>query len=461
MLRQPQLQKAGILMDIWAKLLVSAVPVVCETFILQEMYVALYKENADLRRRVIIGLLFIAVQYPIVFLTDNAEFFAHLGVFRSILIFLLYALMLLAVFRGGFLSRCLPAAAVFTFISVVLETLMWFSASRMGLDIALIRYTLWKVLLFQGILYTAEMSAVLLLKRIKFTAGYPEKISRKIWLPTTGYLVVISVFWIGLIQQVGTRFKSGTIGPWDIAGIITCLLVSLLFIKSSMDISREIERRQCEIEAQKLELDYQKIYNSGMEAMLSELSRFRHNYSNTLAALKGYAEAGNFLQLKEYIGELCSNRNIAFSLNREALAEINNGALAGLLAAKMLQSESNHINFKLSTSGKLEPFKIKTVIVCEMLGILLDNAVEAAAASADKYVRVNVNSTGSGTIFRIENSVDKTPNIPHMYEKGYTTKPGGGGIGLHILEGILQKYPDSSLNTFADEKRVVQELCIY
>jgi hypothetical protein len=94
-------------MSLWESLLVSAVPVVCETIILQEMYIALYKVCASVRQRLIYGLIFIAIQYPITYMTDNIAFFAPFGIIRSILIFLLYALMLRTVFKGRFLSRCL------------------------------------------------------------------------------------------------------------------------------------------------------------------------------------------------------------------------------------------------------------------------------------------------------------------------------------------------------------------
>lgn len=448
-------------MNLWESLLVSAVPVICETIILQAMYIALYKVSAAARLRLTYGLLFITIQYPVVYLTDNIAFLAPFSIIRSILIFLLYALMLRAVFRGRFLSRCLPAAAIFAFVSIVIETLLWFGAKQLGLDITNVRYTLWKVLLFQAILYAAEFSVVLLIKKHPILSGYSEQTTGKMWLPTVGYLIVVSAFWIGLIQQIGGRFREGAVSPWDIAGIVVCLVVSLMFVKSSMDLSREIERRQWELDAQKLELEYQKLYNSGMEAVLSELSRFRHNYSNMLAALRGHAESGNFKQLKEYIDELCQKQNMALLMNRETLSEIKIGAVAGLFAAKMFMAEKAEVTFNLSVNGQLASVHMQVMELCEILGILLDNAVEAAAISSGKYVRADIEAIDDdGAVFRIENSVDRKPSISRMSEKGYTTKEEGSGIGLYIAETILQKYPASSLNTFADGERVVQEFCV-
>lgn len=447
-------------MSLWEGMLVSFVPVVCELVILQELYIALFKEKTTMERRIVYLLLFLIVQYPTVFLTDYFEFLEPFKIVRSALVFIIFALFLKVTFKSSFMSRCLPAAAVFTFLSIVIETVLWYIVGKAGLQPLDIRYTMWKVLIFQAVLYCLEFGATRVVRRLNISVGYSEKTIKKMWLPTVGYLVVIVVFWVALVQQIGLNLKSGYFGALDVVGIIVCLFVSLMFIKSSMDISRENERRQRELDEQKKELEYQRLYNSGMEAMLFEVSRFRHNYANTLAVLRGYADSGDFEHLKEYIDELCQTQNIALAVNREALAQIKNGAVAGLLASKMLMAEKSEIFFKLTASGELTEVNMLLMELCEVLGILLDNAVEAAAASDGKYVRVDIDAAENGAFFRIENTVDKKPNISRLFEKGYTTKKDGSGIGLYIAETLLQKYPSSSLNTFADDERFIQELSV-
>lgn len=444
-------------MSLGEGMLVSFVPVVCELVILQELYIAMFREKVSVKRRIAGLLLVFIVQYPNVFLTDYFEFFEPFKIVRSALGFIIYALSLKIVFRSGFLSRCLPTAAVFSFISITIEGVLWYLAGVAGLEPMVIRYTTWQVLIFQVILFSLEFAVTRLIKRLYITAGYSDKTIKKMWLPTVGYIAVITVFWITLVQQLGQSIKAGNFGALDVAGIVVCLFVSLMFIKSSMDISRENERRQWELSKQKKELEYQKLYNSGMEAMLFEVSRFRHNYSNILAALKGYADLGDFERLKEYIDELCQTQNITLAVNRESLAELKNGAIAGLFAGKMLMAEKAGVTFKLSANGELNWVNMQLMELCEVLGILLDNAVEAAEASIGKYVRADIDVAESGAVFRIENSVDKKPNISRLFEKGYTTKEGGGGIGLFIAETLLRKYAASSLNTFADDERFVQE----
>jgi len=447
-------------MNLGEGMLVSFVPTVCELAILQVLYGSMYKENAALKRRVICFILFFLVQYPNVFFNDYYGFFDEISILRYIWTFLLYALYLKAVFKGGFLSHCLPAAAVFVFISLIIEIILWLIADLIGLVPTVIRHTLWQVLIFQAILFSSEYGAAKLVGRLNITAGYPRKMTKKMWLTSVGYLAVTTVFWIGLVNFLGESFRTGNFGITGILSIIVCFIVSLLFIKSSMDIMRESECREWEINEQKTELKYQKLYNSSMEAMLFEVSRFRHNYSNTLAVLKGFADSGDFERLKKYINELCQKQHIAFADNRSTLTQIKNGAVAGLLASKMLMAEKSEVVFKLSVNGELDSVNMPLMELCEVLGILLDNAVEAAAESAGKYVRVEIDAAGSGTVFRIENSVDKKPDIRRLFEKGYTTKSDGHGLGLHIAENILKKSASASLNTFSDDERVLQELSV-
>ena len=281
-------------MSLWEGMLVSFVPVVCELSIMQVLYSSMYKATAAAKRRVVCLFLFFLVDYPIVFLTDYYDSFEALNIVRLVGSLLLWALYLKAVFRGGYLSRCLPAAAVFAFISMVIEGIMWFLAGAIGLEPFVIRYTTWQVLIFQAILYVLEYTAARLVGRLNITAGYSDKTIKKMWLPTVGYLVVVSAFWIGLVNFLALRLRTGKFGLIEILSVIVCFIVSLMFIKSSMDISQESERREWELSEQKTELEYQKLYNSGMEAMLFEVSRFRHNYSNALAALSGYADSGDF-----------------------------------------------------------------------------------------------------------------------------------------------------------------------
>lgn len=279
-------------------------------------------------------------------------------------------------------------------------------------------------------------------------------------MPLTGILLVVVLFWVGFIQQIILQLHLGKYRVWDVLALIACFLISLFVIKSSMEITREFEQQQMKNDAQKRELEYQRLYNGSIEAMLNEISRFRHNYNNLLASLKGYVEADDVQQLKEYISEICVNNNIALSLNHDMLVRIKDGAVAGLMAAKIIKAEDCNVYFKLLASNSIDSFHMNILELTEVLGILLDNAVEAAAVSKDRYVKVEVTGSDGGVIIRVENSVDQKPDIHKMFQKDYSSKSTGGGTGLYILKKIIDGHDNAWLSTFADDERLTQELQI-
>ncbi|MDX9871098.1 MAG: GHKL domain-containing protein [Clostridia bacterium] len=234
----------------------------------------------------------------------------------------------------------------------------------------------------------------------------------------------------------------------------------MLFIRSSMGLSREMTRRRMELAAQKLELDYQKLYNAGMEAVLNGLSAFRHDYGNALAAMAGYARLGEWEKLSAYLEELCREKDIVLHPGLEGLSALKNSALAGLFAAKLQKAKEAGVAFRLAVKDAVGEREMKTVELCRAVGILLDNGVEGASSSKEKNVHVEVFRTQNGIVFRIQNTVDGLPPIHRMAQKGYTTKQDGSGLGLYLLEEILRQSPGSFLNTLADEQNSIQELCI-
>jgi len=76
-----------------------------------------------------------------------------------------------------------------------------------------------------------------------------------------------------------------------------------------------------------------------------------------------------------------------------------------------------------------------------MLGILLDNALEASAESDSKYVEflVKEDQPSNSIIIEISNSFTGNPDIQKIYEKGFSTKEDHKGIGLWELKRVIAK----------------------
>jgi two-component system sensor histidine kinase AgrC len=75
---------------------------------------------------------------------------------------------------------------------------------------------------------------------------------------------------------------------------------------------------------------------------------------------------------------------------------------------------------------------------CKILGILLDNAVEAAEKCERKYVRLHMNES-DGCVLKVEisNTFSGSVNTEKIYEKGVSSKENPSGYGLWEAKRIL------------------------
>ena len=77
-----------------------------------------------------------------------------------------------------------------------------------------------------------------------------------------------------------------------------------------------------------------------------------------------------------------------------------------------------------------------------VFGNLLDNAIEAAADSEDKYIILHILKKESSVFFIIYNTFREKPDLEKIFEKGYTTKGDGHGNGLYFVKKYLEKRDD-------------------
>ena len=115
----------------------------------------------------------------------------------------------------------------------------------------------------------------------------------------------------------------------------------------------------------------------------------------------------------------------------------------------------------------LNTLKLDVYEFCRILGILLDNAIEAASKCDEKIVNIEIHDIRHNKcqVLTIENTYsDKNIDISRLSEKGYTSKTeekGSHGIGLWQVDKMIKKHNNIILDTSKDEKFFKQELAIY
>lgn len=175
-----------------------------------------------------------------------------------------------------------------------------------------------------------------------------------------------------------------------------------------------------------------------LEEMHDGTRVFRHNYKNTIIAIKGYCDTGDYDSLAERIDELYNDMDDVYSGGQlRDVLKISDAGLRNLIMLKTLEAQRRDISTDLKISGEhFDAFE--NINVLNAVGALLDNAVESAESSAKKYIALDLaNDSGRQTMI-ISNSIDKKPDMSRIMSKDYSTKD-QSGLGLYYVSRVISK----------------------
>nr|WP_243177094.1 GHKL domain-containing protein [Clostridium estertheticum] len=120
----------------------------------------------------------------------------------------------------------------------------------------------------------------------------------------------------------------------------------------------------------------------------------------------------------------------------------------------------DNITLSIEILDTIDTVHIDIIDLCRIVGILLDNAYEAAKDSKEKLVSISFIQDEYLNI-TIANSYNSNINISSIYKKSYSTKGSNRGIGLNNVKEIInKKYPNVLLKTSVEKDVFIQDLYI-
>lgn len=271
---------------------------------------------------------------------------------------------------------------------------------------------------------------------------------------------IIGIVAIALQSYIVTIY----INKLPIALMITSLVALLLyFLISIYSLSRT---NKLEITTERLEEE--QLYNKTLTILYDNIRGFKHDFNNIVQAIGGYISTENIEGLKDYYSDLmadCQKINNLAILNPEL---INNPAVYSLLTSKYHKAEELGIKMNFEVFLDLDSLNIKTYDLTRILGILLDNSIEASSKCVEKKINIIIRKDNKSNrqLFIIENTYsNKDVNTDKIFEKGYTSKSEednkNHGLGLWEVRQILKKNNNLNLFTSKDNKLFKQQLEIY
>ena len=212
------------------------------------------------------------------------------------------------------------------------------------------------------------------------------------------------------------------------------------------------------------DLEQSKQYNKTLTILYDNIRCFKHDYNNMLTTLGGYILSEDIKGLKKYYNELLQDCSKVKNLSTLSPEVINNPAIYSLLTNKYYQASELGIHMNIETFIDFEKINMKMYEFTKVLGILLDNAIEAAKECSEKTINIIISNDFkiNRQLVIVENTYnDKNIDTEKIYEKGFTSKQDNTGLGLWETRQILKKNNNLNLFTSKNNKLFKQQLEIY
>lgn len=205
-------------------------------------------------------------------------------------------------------------------------------------------------------------------------------------------------------------------------------------------------------------------YNKTLHILHDSVRGFKHDFDNIVTTIGGYIRTNDMKGLENYYSQLeedCEKVNNLYILNPDI---INNPGIYNLLTTKYSEAEEQGIKVNLTFLLDLNNLHMKIYEFARILGILLDNAIEASSECDEKILNIvfRNDSKNKRNIILIENTYnDKNIDINEIFNKGVSGKENHTGLGLWEIRQILKKNNNINLHTTKNDKYFSQQLEIY
>lgn len=305
------------------------------------------------------------------------------------------------------------------------------------------------------ILYTLIYFIYKLFKKLNLTFSSLDDLKdRNKLIILTNFIVGIIAISIQLVIQ--NKYDIQDAQPVFITSIL-CLLCYFIISIYSLSRTAKLEKTSRDLEGEKL-------LNKSLTILHDNIRAFKHDFHNIVQAIGGYLSTNDLDGLKKYYSQLfedCQRVNNLTTLNPEV---INNPALYSLLADKYHKADELGIKIDLKVFVDLQTLKIATYSLTRILGILLDNAIEATLECDEKLIDIEIikdEAHRRDSIIIKNTYLQKDINLDKIYEKSYSTKPNNTGLGLWEVRQILKKSNNLDLFTTKNDKFFIQQFEIY
>ncbi|MDK9844270.1 MULTISPECIES: quorum-sensing sensor histidine kinase AgrC [Staphylococcus] len=278
------------------------------------------------------------------------------------------------------------------------------------------------------------------------------------------YLIIVCVFLLTILLLIYFYLPDQSLSFGDAKFLIVMYAVliittAVLIITISFSIIRQIQykRNMREIE------NYYK-YTLQIEKINHEMRKFRHDYVNILSTMSDFIRENDMEGLDQYFHEEILPMQDSMQMNAIKINGIENlkvREIKGLLTTKILQAQEKNIRISIEVPETIEKIEMPIINLSRVIGILLDNAIEASEKIVDDpLIRIAfIKNEDDSVMFIVMNKCDTDmPRVHTLFQENFSTKGKNRGLGLSTLKELTDTTSNVLLDTTIDNNYFIQKV---
>ncbi|HEX3507803.1 MAG TPA: sensor histidine kinase [Candidatus Dormibacteraeota bacterium] len=181
----------------------------------------------------------------------------------------------------------------------------------------------------------------------------------------------------------------------------------------------------------------------GVDSLTDALRAQAHEFANRLHTIAGLVQLGRGEEAMKLIAQ---TSGLHQELTEALLERVGDPVLGALLLAKAAVASERGIELRVSDDTVMTHSSLDSEDLITLLGNLIDNALDAAAASSgERWVSVSVSDQAGDLMMAVH---DSGPGIPagvdgQIFQEGFTTKSGSRqgrrGFGLALVRQVARR----------------------
>lgn len=383
--------------------------------------------------------------------------YAFPNLYSTIINMILWPLLVIFVFRVSVLKGILSEVVVFAITAcldfIVSKTLYLILYININEMLTIPIYRIGIILSMYGIM----ILLTIIIKYFKVNINVFDNMSKqfKLLLIINLLLMIIVIGMQYYLINYYTETMPSFIIFINIASLIAYFVISIYSIVSSS----KLEITERDLEGANLTIH-------SLRVLHDTVRTFKHDFDNIINGIGGYIANDDMDGLKEYYNQLlqdCHKTNNLYSLSPDV---INQPAIYNILATKYYVADELNIQIDLDIFLDLNEIDkhMKIYEFTRILGILLDNSIEASKECEEKLIKVSFRKEDvkHRIIVVIENTYNnKDVNIEKIFDKGFSSKERNTGLGLWKVRQILKRNNNLNLFTTKNKEFFKQQFEIY